>query len=54
LFGILYHAQLIALWMGKISVADIEGSFLGATSLLLIVMIAMAVQFRKTLVITKG
>ena len=54
LFGILYHAQLIALWMGEISVADVEGSFLGTTSLLLIVMIAMAVQFRKTLVITKG
>jgi len=54
LFGILYHAQLIALWMGKISVADVEGSFLGATSLLLIVMIAMAVQFRQTLVAIEG
>ena len=54
LFGILYHAQLIALWMGEISVADVEGSFLGTTSLLLIVMIAMAVQFRQTLVAIEG
>ena len=54
LFGILYHIQLIALWMGEISAADVEASFLGVASLLLIVMIAMAVQFRQTLVAIEG
>lgn len=54
LFGILYHIQLIALWMGEISAADVEASFLGVASLLLIVIIAMAVQFRQTLVAIEG
>ena len=54
LFGILFHIQLIALWMGEISAADVEASFLGVASLLLIVIIAMAVQFRQTLVAIEG
>lgn len=46
LFGIIYHVLLLALWAGEIASADIESSFLGASLLLLVVIIAMAFQFK--------
>lgn len=39
------HADRVA-WAGEIAPADIESSFLGASLLLLVVVIAMAFQFK--------
>ena len=46
LFGLVYHGLLAALLLGAITPPDIESSFLGASGLLLIVVVAMIVTFR--------
>ena len=48
LFGIIYQLALLTLWAGKTATTDIEGSFLGTTLLLVIAIIAMAIQFKQT------
>lgn len=48
LFGIIYQLALLTLWAGKTAATDIEGSFLGTTLLLVIAIIAMAIQFKQT------
>lgn len=48
LFGIIYQVALLTLWAGKTAATDIEGSFLGTTLLLVIAIIAMAIQFKQT------
>lgn len=48
LFGIIYQLALLTLWAGKTAATDIEGSFLGTTLLLVITIIAMAIQFKQT------
>ena len=47
LFGVIYQLMLLALWAGEIGSADIEGSFLGASVLLVVAIIAMAFEFKK-------
>jgi len=47
LFGVIYQLTLLALWAGEIGAMDIEGSFLGASVLLVVVIIAMAFEFKK-------
>ncbi|MDP6198520.1 MAG: hypothetical protein QF884_05255 [Porticoccaceae bacterium] len=49
LFGIIYQLALLTLWAGKTAATDIEGSFLGTSLLLVIAIIAMAIQFKQTL-----
>ncbi|MBT3623362.1 MAG: hypothetical protein HOJ50_05415 [Proteobacteria bacterium] len=49
-FGLLYHGLLAALMLGAIAPPDIESSFLGASGLLLIVVVAMIVTFRRGMV----
>ena len=46
LFGLVYHGLLAALLLGAITPPDIESSFLGASGLLLIVVVAMIVTYR--------
>jgi hypothetical protein len=41
-----YHGLLAALLLGAITPPDIESSFLGASGLLLIVVVAMIVTYR--------
>jgi hypothetical protein len=50
LFGLVYHGLLAALLLGAITPPDIESSFLGAAGLLLIVVVAMMVTFRRGMV----
>ena len=50
LFGLVYHGLLAALLLGAITPPDIESSFLGASGLLLIVVVAMIVSFRRGMV----
>jgi len=50
LFGLVYHGLLATLLLGAIAPPDIESSFLGASGLLLIVVVAMIVSFRRGLV----
>ncbi|MDB3966521.1 hypothetical protein N9399_02050 [Porticoccaceae bacterium] len=47
LFGVIYQLTLMALWVGEIGAVDIEGSFLGASVLLVVAIIAMAFEFKK-------
>ncbi len=47
LFGVIYQLMLLALWAGEIDALDIEGSFLGASVLLVVAIISMAFEFRK-------
>ena len=47
LFGVIYQLTLLALWAGEIGAVDIEGSFLGASVLLVVAIIAMAFEFKK-------
>ena len=47
LFGVIYQLMLLALWAGEIDVVDIEGSFLGASVLLIVAIIFMAFEFKK-------
>jgi len=47
LFGVIYQLMLLALWAGEIGAVDIEGYFLGASVLLVVVIIAMAFEFKK-------
>jgi hypothetical protein len=47
LFGVIYQLALLALWAGEIGAVDIEGSFLGASVLLVVAIIAMAFEFKK-------
>lgn len=47
LFGLVYHGLLATLLLGAITPPDIESSFLGASGLLLIVVVAMMVSFRR-------
>lgn len=45
-FGVIYQVMLIALWRGDIASTEIELYFLSASGLLLVVIIAMAVNFQ--------
>jgi len=45
-FGVIYHAMLIALLVGAIGATEINSYFLGVSVLLLIVIIAMAFNFK--------
>ena len=47
LFGVIYQLMLLALWAGEIDALDIEGSFLGASVLLVVAIVAMAFEFKK-------
>lgn len=47
LFGVIYQLMLLALWAGEIDAVDIEGSFLGASLLLIVAIIFMAFEFKK-------
>ena len=47
LFGVIYQLMLLALWAGEINAVDIEGSFLGASLLLIVAIIFMAFEFKK-------
>jgi hypothetical protein len=47
LFGVIYQLMLLALWAGEIDAVDIEGSFLGASVLLIVAIIFMAFEFKK-------
>ena len=47
LFGVIYQLTLMALWVGEIGAVDIEGSFLVASVLLVVAIIAMAFEFKK-------
>ena len=49
-FGLLYHGLLATLLLGAIAPPDIESWFLGASSLLLIVVVAMIFSFRRDMV----
>jgi len=46
LFGIVYQLMLIALWLGGIAPEEINLYFLGAAGLLIVVIIAMAFNFK--------
>ena len=48
-FGIAFHALLAALLVGALHSADLESSFLGVFILLLILVVAMLLRFRKAL-----
>jgi len=48
LFGIIYQLALLTLWAGETAATDIEGAFLGPSLLLVIAIIAMAIQFKQT------
>ena len=45
-FGVIYQVMLIALLFGAIRATEINSYFLGVSGLLLIVIIAMAFNFR--------
>ena len=47
IFGIVYHAMIVALLLGAMATVDINTYFLSASGLLLIVILAMAVHFRE-------
>ncbi len=47
IFGIVYHLMLAALLMGALGASDINSYFLGAASLLFVVIIAMAFYFKR-------
>jgi hypothetical protein len=49
LFGCIYQILMVALWMGAISPQEIEVYFLGASLLLLFVIVAMLVNFKKAM-----
>ena len=49
MYGVIYHALLIALFLGAIAAVDIEVYFIGASMLLLIHIVAMAFVFRKSM-----
>jgi hypothetical protein len=46
LFGIVYQLMMIALWLGGIAPEEINLYFLGASGLLIVVIIAMAFNFK--------
>ena len=48
LFGVIYQLMLVALWASEIATVDIEASFLGISLLLIIAIIAMGYEFKKT------
>ena len=48
LFGVIYQLMLVALWASEIATVDIEASFLGISLLLIIAIIAMGFEFKKT------
>jgi len=45
-FGLVFHAMLVAYWMGKIAPADVEGAFLGPVLLLLVAVVLMLFGFK--------
>ena len=47
LFGVISQLMLLALFAGEIDALDIEGSFLGASVLLVVAIVAMAFEFKK-------
>lgn len=49
LFGVIYQILMVALWLGAIAPEEIEAYFLGASLLLLIVIVAMLVNFKKAM-----
>lgn len=49
LFGFIYQILMVALWLGKIPSQEIELYFLGASLLLLFVMVAMLVNFKNAM-----
>jgi len=49
LYGLIYHALLIALLLGAVAAVDIEAYFIGASMLLLVHIVAMAFVFRKSM-----
>ena len=48
LFGVIYQLMLVALWAAEIATVDIEASFIGISLLLIIAIIAMGFEFKKT------
>lgn len=48
LFGVIYQLMLVALWASEIATVDIEASFIGISLLLIIAIIAMGYEFKKT------
>lgn len=48
LFGVMYQLMLVALWAAEIATVDIEASFIGISLLLIIAIIAMGFEFKKT------
>ena len=48
LFGVIYQFMLVALWAAEIATVDIEASFIGISLLLIIAIIAMGFEFKKT------
>lgn len=48
LFGLIYHLALVALLVGALSVADIEGWFVGIAGLLIVPVVAALFVFRRT------
>ena len=48
LFGVMYQLMLVALWAAEIATVDIEASFIGISLLLIIAIIAMGYEFKKT------
>ena len=52
LFGLIYQLMLVALWAGAIAPTEIEVYFLGASGLLLFVIIAMAFNFKEAMTST--
>jgi hypothetical protein len=49
LYGLIYHALLIALLLGAVAAVNIEAYFIGASMLLLVHIVAMAFVFRKSM-----
>lgn len=49
LFGFIYQILMVALWMGEIGPQEIEAYFLGASLLLLFVLVAMLVNFKQAM-----
>jgi hypothetical protein len=46
LYGLIYHVLLVALFMGEIVQADINAAFMNTATLLIVVIIAMLINFK--------
>ena len=50
-FGLVYHAMIIALLFGSIAAVEIESWFLSVSVLLVILIVAMMISFRKAMAV---